>query len=76
MPNPFVTKLTTSTYYDDTSYLSASALSNFVSFDFQGRPTYNFLTFLNPPRVDSDAVLIGSAVDGELTEGIMIDDVY
>lgn len=68
--------LTKDNYYDDTSYLSSSALSNFVSFDYQWRPTYNFLTFLNPPRVDSDAVTIGSAVDGELTEGVMIDDVY
>lgn len=76
MTNPFVTKLNTSTYYNDTTYLSSSALSNFVSFDFQWRPTYNFLTFLNPPRVDSDAITIGSAVDGELTEWIMIDDVY
>ena len=76
MPNPFVSKLTTSTYYDDTSYLSSSTLGNFASFDFQGRPTYNFLTFLNPPRVSSDAVTLGSAVDGELTENTMIDDVY
>jgi len=76
MPNPFVTHLTPATYYDEHAYLSSSSLSNFASFDFRGSPTYNFLTFLNPPRVESDAVLIGSAVDGELTEGIMIDDIY
>mgnify|MGYP003403031128 CR=1 FL=1 len=76
MTNPFPTSLTVANYYDDGTYLSSSALSNFVSFDYRGSPVYNFLTFLNPPRVDSDAVLIGSAVDGELTEGTMIDDVY
>ena len=76
MNNPFNPTLTTENYYEDVTYLSSSSLSNFVTFDNFGNPLYNFVNFLNPPRPDSNQILIGSAVDGELTEGVLIDDVY
>lgn len=68
--------LTPEQYYADTEYLSNSALSHFVKFDFYWTPRYNIHEFLNPPKLSSDAVLIGSLVDRILTEWFNIDDEY
>lgn len=64
------------TYYQDNDYLSNSSLSNFVSFDVFGNPTYNIHEFLNPSRKDSSAILIWQLSDKILTEGFNLDDEY
>lgn len=64
------------TYYQDEDYLSNSSLSNFVSFDVFGNPTYNIHEFLNPSRKDSSAILIWQLSDKILTEGFNLDDEY
>lgn len=68
--------MTSEQYYADKDYLSNSALSNFVSFDYLGNPTYNIHQFLNPPKLDSSAILIGTIVDKILTEQYNMDDDY
>ena len=68
--------MTSEQYYADKEYLSHSALSNFVSFDYLGNPTYNIHTFLNPPHKDSTSILIGQIVDKILTEQYNMDDDY
>lgn len=64
------------TYYQDEDYLSNSSLSNFVSFDVFGNPTYNIHEFLHPSRKDSSAILIWQLSDKILTEGFNLDDEY
>lgn len=68
--------LTPEEYYADTDYLSNSALNHFVSFDYFGNPTYNIHEFLNPPKMESDAILIGSLTDRILTEWFNLDSEY
>ncbi len=68
--------MTSEQYYGDDLYLSNSALSRFVSFDYLGNPTYNIHQFLNPPKLDSSAILIGSIVDKILTEQYNMDEDY
>ena len=51
--------LTNENYYQDKSYLSSSAMSNFVKFDNYGNPVYSFQDFANPPSLeDNDNVQI------------------
>lgn len=64
------------TYYQDNDYLSNSSLSNFVTFDIFGNPTYNIHEFLNPSRKDSSAILIWQLSDKILTDGFNLDDEY
>ena len=71
-----INTMTSEQYYVDKEYLSHSALSNFVSFDYLGNPTYNIHMFLNPPHKDSTAILIGQIVDKILTEQYNMDDDY
>lgn len=68
--------MTSEQYYGDDLYLSNSALSRFCSFDYLGNVTYNIHQFLNPPKLDSTAILIGSIVDKILTEQYNMDEDY
>ena len=68
--------MTSEQYYGDDMYLSNSALSRFCSFDYLGNVTYNIHQFLNPPKLDSTAILIGSIVDKILTEQYNMDEDY
>jgi len=69
--------LTNENYYDDKTYLSSSALSNFVKFDNYGNPVYSFQDFANPPSLeDNDNVQIGKILDELLTEGVTFEDKY
>ena len=69
--------LTNENYYDDKSYLSSSALSNYVKFDNYGNPIYSFQDFANPPSLeDNDNVMIGKILDELLTEGVIFDQKY
>lgn len=63
-------------YHQAKDYLSNSSLSNFVSFDFFGNPTYNIHEFINPTQPSNDAITVGSIVDRILTEWFNIDDEY
>lgn len=67
---------TPETYYQDNDYLSNSSLSDFVTFDIFGNPTYNIHEFLNPSRKDSSAILIWQLSDKILTGGYNLDDEY
>ena len=66
--------LTDKEYYSDDTFLSSSALNNFVTFDALGNPIYNFAEFLNPTPPDSAELHIGTYCDEVLTNGKNLED--
>lgn len=69
--------LTQENYYQDKTYLSSSALSNYVKFDNYGNPIYSYQDFANPPSLeDNDNVMIGKILDELLTEWVVFEDKY
>lgn len=68
--------LTPATYYQDRDYVSNSRLSNFARYDQMGNVVYNFTQYLNPPDLDSDAIMIGKIVDECLTEWVIFEEKY
>lgn len=66
---------TDSRYWNPT-FLTHSALSNFVSFDNRGIPTYSVYNLINPTQPDSDAVKIGLIADKVITEWLILSEAY
>jgi hypothetical protein len=62
--------------YGHPSYLTHSALSNFVSYDNRGTPLYSVFNFLNQTQPESKAVKIGSIADKIITEGLILSEAY
>lgn len=54
--------------YWDPTYLTQSTLNNFASYDVYGSATYNIHAVINKTPPESDAILIGYAMDKSLTE--------
>lgn len=61
---------------ESASYLTHSALSNFVSYDNRGTPLYSVFNFMNPTQPSSPAILIGRIADEIITEGLILSDHY
>lgn len=70
------TTITKENYYLCDDYISNSDLARFVSFDLFGNPIYNMFNFINKTSFTNEAMVIGTAVDEVLTEGVILEDKY
>ncbi len=70
------TVITKEDYYERDDYISNSDISRFVTFDLFGNPTYNVFNFINRTKFSNSSMVIGTAVDEVLTEGLILANKY